>query len=131
MKRKQQGIALIEALVASAVLGIGLLGATQLTLKALQTGADTRERHAAHLLAQEAMDCAMSGSACPSQESALVQGVRYSRQISVTQRSAGLQDIVVSVQWNATALLGNKDNPRTSRLEWQSSISQVPGWVGR
>ena len=38
MNKKQSGMALIEALIASAILGIGLLGATQLTLRSLQLG---------------------------------------------------------------------------------------------
>ena len=71
MKRGQQGMALIEALVASAVLGIGLLGATQLTLKTLQTATDSRQHTVAQLLAQEAMDCLQSGAlACAGSSSA-------------------------------------------------------------
>ena len=128
MKRPQQGMALIEALVASAVLGIGLLGATQLTLRALQTSNDTRQRGVAQQLAQEGMDCVLSGSACPSQDSTEVQGVRYTRQTRVTPRSAGLQDIEVRVQW-ASALPG-AHSAEAASLVWHSSVSQIPGWVG-
>ena len=128
MKRPQHGMALIEALVASAVLGIGLLGATQLTLKALQTATDTRQQGVAQRLAQEGMDCALSGSACPSQDSTEVQGVRYTRQIRITPRSAGLQDMEVQVQWSSA--LPGAHSAEPASLVWHSSVSAVPGWVG-
>lgn len=129
MNHPQQGMALIEALVASAVLGVGLLGATQLTLHALQTAADTRQRGVAQRLAQEAMDCALSGSACPSQDNVDVQGLRYTRYTRIAPRSAGLQDIEVTVQWSS-AWTGASDAAPAS-LVWHSSVSQLPGWVGR
>lgn len=129
MKHAQNGMALIEALVTSAVLGIGLLGATQLTLKAMQTSIETRQHGVAQLLAQEAMDCAVSGSACPSQYNIDVQGVRYTCQISLTPRSAGLQDIEVSVQWASPRSTASSSAP--ARLVWHSSISSLSGWVGQ
>ena len=55
--RAQQGMALIEALIASAVLGIGLVGATQLALKTLHMASASRQHTVAQHLAQEAMDC--------------------------------------------------------------------------
>ena len=129
MKRAQHGMALIEALVASAVLGMGLLGATQLTLKALQTATDTRQRGVAQLLAQEALDCVLSGTTCPSQDSTEVQGVRYTRQTRVTPGGKGVQDVQVTVQWaSAQAVLGHAE---PASLVWHSSVSPVPGWVGR
>ena len=126
MKSPQRGMALIEALVASAVLGIGLLGATQLTLRALQLAAETRQRHVAQILAQEAMDCALSGMTCASTDSIDLQGVRYTRQLRTTPRSASLQDIHVSVQW-ASAQSSSAAN---TRLDVYSSQSTVPRWVG-
>jgi len=135
MKHPQQGMALIEALVASAVLGIGLLGATQLTLKALQTATDTRQRGVAHMLAQEAIDCAQSGGTCPSQDSVQVQGTRYTRQMRITPRtspgSAGLQDVQVTVQWATAAPLAGAASGDPASLVWHSSVSQLPRWVGR
>ncbi|MDP4623109.1 MAG: hypothetical protein NWS85_09470 [Hydrogenophaga sp.] len=56
-------MALLEALVASAVLGIGLAGATRLTLHALQTASDTRQHTLATTLAADAMDCLQSARA--------------------------------------------------------------------
>jgi prepilin-type N-terminal cleavage/methylation domain-containing protein len=129
MKHPQQGMALIEALVASAVLGIGLLGATQLTLKALQTATDTRQRGVAQLLAQEAMDCALSGTTCPSQDSTEVQGVRYTRQTRITPRGNAVQDVQVTVQWASPQAFAGSAEPAS--LVWHSSASPMPGWVGR
>ena len=131
MKAPQQGMALIEALVASAVLGIGLLGASQLTLKALQTARDTHERQIAHMLAQEAMDCVLSRSTCPAQDSAQVQGVRYTREMQITPRSDGLQDVLVSVQWASSTPSADRLGKPGERLQWHSSVSQVPGWLAR
>lgn len=131
MNTPQRGMALIEALIASAVLGIGLLGATRLTLQAMQTAAETRQRHVAQLLAQEAMDCAQSGRLCASQDSVQVQGIHYTRQIRITPRSAGLQDIQISVQWASATPLGQTTAGTAPSLEWHSSASQVPAWVGR
>lgn len=136
MKSAQQGMALIEALLASAVLGIGLLGATQLTLKALQTATDTRQRHAAHMLAQEAMDCALSGTpTCPSQDSVQVQGTRYSRQMRVVPHGVGLNDVEVTVQWASSVTSASSGSSPQSpsglaSLTWRSSVSSVPRWVG-
>lgn len=111
-------------MVASAVLGIGLLGATQLTLKALQTATETRQRHVAQMLAQEAMDCALSGSVCISQDSTERQGMRYTRQLRILPGSAGLQNIHVSVQWGTSS-------SANTRLDVYSSQSTVPRWVGQ
>lgn len=131
MKHAQQGMALIEALVASAVLGIGLLGATQLTLRAMQTATDTRQSGVAQLLAQEAMDCTISGAACPSQDNVQVQGVRYTRQTRTTPRGNGLQDIQVTVQWASVTPWAEASSAGQSSLVWHSSASPLPGWVGR
>ncbi len=122
----QQGMALIEALIASAVLGIGLVGATQLTLKTLNTASESRQHTVAQHLAQEAMDClhaqARTGIAgCAAQTSVQVQGVRYQREARSTPRGDGaLLDLHVRVQWAAA------DN----FIDWHSSVSAVPGWVG-
>jgi type IV pilus modification protein PilV len=128
MTAPQRGMALIEALVASAVLGIGLLGATQLSLKAMQTAAETRQRHVAQMLAQEAMDCIRSGNLCDAQTPVEVQGIRYTREIRITPRSAQLQDVQVTVQWSSA--IGLRQAP-AARLDGYSSVAQLPNWVGR
>lgn len=127
MNTLQRGMALIEALVASAVLGIGLLGASQLTLRTLQLAAETRQRHVAQILAQEAMDCALSGQLCTGPDSLELQGTRYTRQLLITPRSAGLLDLQVTVQWRNANGTGGSD---TTRLDVHTSRSSVPAWVG-
>lgn len=138
-KRPQQGMALIEALIASAVLGIGLLGATQLTLKTLQLSRESRQHAAAQRLAQEGLDCwvaSIRGSAhpCASDETILVQGVQYSRQTSSTPRGNGLiQDLQVRVTWTNSGKPGKgpdtSGTPSENRIEWHSSVSALPSWV--
>jgi Tfp pilus assembly protein PilV len=130
----QQGMALIEALIASAVLGIGLVGATQLTLKTLNTASQNRQHTVAQHLAQEAMDClhvqARTGiTLCPPQASLLVQGVRYEREARSKPRGDGtLIDLQVRVQWAAP---GNASGTASyQHTDWHSSASSVPGWLG-
>jgi prepilin-type N-terminal cleavage/methylation domain-containing protein len=133
MKKTQQGMALIEALVASAVLGIGLVGATQLMLKTIASAGLNRHHTVAQHLAQEAMDCLRANQAlCPAQDIIERQGQRYTRQARRTPRGQGLVvDLQVSVQWSASA---NSPGPNGSameqRIEWHSSASVVPAWAG-
>lgn len=136
------GMALMEALVASAVLGIGLLGATQLTLKTLHRASESRQHTVAQQLAQEAMDCLRaSPTLCPEQESITWQGVTYQRQAHTTPRGSGrVNDLQVSVTWQspgtrpgeAPGNAGKADapDPIENRIDWHSSVSAVPLWVG-
>jgi Tfp pilus assembly protein PilV len=137
----QQGLALVEALVASAVLGIGLLGATQLTLKTLQTARENRQHTVAQQLAQEAMDCLRRSIAqCPAEEELDLQGVRYTRQTRRTPRGDDqLIDLYVRVQWQASgasthtttnASPGAQAGSSRHRIEWHSSASGLTGWLG-
>ena len=73
---QQNGMALIEALVASAVLGVGMLGAVQLTAQGLQTATDTRQRLLAHGLALDAMECHQASRAdCPMNDQTTEQAI--------------------------------------------------------
>ncbi|WP_019431279.1 prepilin-type N-terminal cleavage/methylation domain-containing protein [Limnohabitans sp. Rim47] len=134
----QQGMALIEALIASAVLGIGLVGATQLTLKTLHMASASRQHTVAQHLAQEAMDCLRSqanATLCPGQDDMQLQGVRYTRQTRITPRGDGLvNDLQVSVEWvgSGTGTSNNaaQGSKASTRIEWHSSASTIPLWVG-
>jgi type IV pilus modification protein PilV len=138
MKKNQQGLALIEALVASAVLGIGLVGATQLMVKTIANASLNRQQTFAHQLAQEAMDCLRANAAaCPAQETIERQGVRFTRQALSTPRGTpGLVDLQVSVQWSAAGTSNGLSSGvgagsgKEPRIEWHSSVSGVPAWVG-
>jgi Tfp pilus assembly protein PilV len=142
--RTAQGMALIEALVASAVLGIGLAAATRLTLHTLHTASDTRQRTVALALALDAMDCHQSGRAgCALQASTTVQGTTFNLQSQVqTRPGLALEDLQVRVQWpSAGPELGaagggfggnlpGQAQPRMGELTLHSSRDAVPGWLG-
>jgi type II secretory pathway pseudopilin PulG len=133
MKKNEQGMALIEALVASAVLGIGLVGTTQLMLKTLASASLNRQHTVAQHLAQEAMDCLRATpTVCPAQDIIEHQGTRYTRQARNTPRDQGLVvDLQVSVKWptNGTSP-GSNGSATEQRIEWYSSASGVPAWAG-
>lgn len=146
--RSAQGMALIEALVASAVLGIGLAAATRLTLHTLHTASDTRQRTVALALALDAMDCHQSGRAgCALQVATPVQGTTYSLQVQLqTRPGLALEDLQVRVQWptsgpalgkvggNLGGGLGagsaGQAQPRTGEIVVHSSRDAVPVWLG-
>lgn len=143
-----RGMALIEALVASAVLGIGLTGATRLTLHALQTASDTRQHTVAHALAVDAMECLQSSrSDCAMNTSVSVQGTTYTLQSQWQPRSdLRLVDLQVRVHWpalrhgraaaNATdgtagaSSAASDPGARQGELVLHSSRDAVPAWVG-
>lgn len=144
----QHGMALIEALMASAVLAIGVLGATQLTLKTFQTATESRQNTVAQMLALEAMNCLQtpmnsSGAACPLQQSLVVQGVRYTRESQRSPFGTGqVTDLTVRVSWprqrpmaaaagaHAGGPNAGSSTPTDPQIIWHSSISSVPSWVG-
>lgn len=139
-----EGMALIEALVASAVLGMGLVAATRLTLHTLHTASDTRHRTVALALAWDAMDCHQSGRAnCPMQATTTVQSTTYQLQSQVQMRPGlGLEDLQVRVQWLSAgpalrAVVGSlggdlsaQGQPLIGELTLHSSRDAVPAWLG-
>ena len=147
-RRKLQGMALIEALVASAVLGTGLAAATRLTLHTLHTASDTRQRTVALALALDAMDCHQSGrTGCALQVSSMVQGTAYRLQVQLqTRPGLALEDLRVRVQWptagpglstsgggsgeGAGASSPGQAQPRMGELVLHSSRDAVPVWLG-
>ena len=147
-ERTAQGMALIEALVASALLGIGLAAATRLTLHTLHTASDTRQRTVALALALDAMDCHQSGRAgCVLQATTTVQGTTFKLQSQVqTRPGLALEDLQVRVQWPSVGpalgpALGatgggfggnspGQAQPRMGELTLHSSRDAVPAWLG-
>ena len=135
--RNTRGMALIEALVASAVLGIGLAGATRLALHALQTSSDTRQQTVAQTLGVNAMECLQSGRAqCEMNQEVTVQGTRYTLKSQLRPRAdLALVDIEVHVQWPAVGRAqasgqNGATAQQTGQLILHSSRDQVPAWVG-
>lgn len=135
-----KGMALIEALMATAVLGAGLAAATRLTLHTLQTAHDTRQHTIALALALDAMECHQSGrSACTVQTSIVVLGTTYSLYSQLQARPGlALVDLQVRVQWPAMGLRAGAvpdgsagHGPLGTReLMIYSSRDAVPSWVG-
>lgn len=135
-----RGMALLEALVASAVLGIGLAGATRLTLHTLQTASDTRQYTLATTLAVDAMECLQSGRAlCKMDQTITLQGTAYTVKSQLSLRSGlALDDIQVQVKWPALGQIQNhgKDEsvtpttPRIGQMVLHGSRDHVPVWVG-
>jgi Tfp pilus assembly protein PilV len=144
----QHGMALIEALMASAVLAIGLMGSLQLTLKTLQKAQENRQNIVAQMLALEAMDCLHAHvhtqvAACPTPEIVVVQSIRYTRETQISPHAAGrATDLTVRVSWPGqrpagasvgTTAGGLNASPNTlagPQITWHSSVSALPSWVG-
>lgn len=126
----QTGLAMVEALVASAVLGVGMMGAVQLTTQGLQTASDTRQRLLAHGLAMDAMECHQSlRPDCPVNDQTTALATTFKRQVELTPRAGmSLTDITVTVQWPGIAQAGNAG--ATRQLVLRSSRAAVPVWVG-
>ena len=141
-QKRFQGMALIEALVASAVMGIGLAGATRLTLHTLQTAGDTRQQGLANTLGVNAMECHQSGRAlCVMDQAVTVQGTTYTLQSQLRPRAdLALVDIEVRVQWptlgrpqtnpNGGVALSTGTGQGLGQLILYSSRDQVPTWLG-
>lgn len=126
----QTGMAMVEALVASAVLGVGMLGAVQLATQGLQTATDTRQRLLAHGLAVDAMECHQAQRVdCPMNDQTTAQASTFKRRTELTpQAGVGLVDITVTVEWPGAARAGSAGVP--SQLVLRSSRATVPIWVG-
>jgi Tfp pilus assembly protein PilV len=130
----QQGMALVEALIASAVLAIGLLGAAQLALKSQQTATENRQNNLGQMLALEAMDCLQvqahnPNAACLAQHSIVVQGTRYTRQAQ-TSPQGQYTDLMVQVSWPNRRVGGASSDHSDPQISWRSSVSNLPSWVG-
>lgn len=137
--RRVQGMALMESLVASAVLGIALAGATRLSLHTLQTATDTRQHTVANALAQDRLECLHAARTdCTHPTTVTVQGTTYKVQALAQARTGlALVDLHVRVQWSAVAhtpALGTAQaGPNASRqgeLVLHSSRDEVPSWLG-
>lgn len=120
---KQSGMALVEALVAASLLSLGLLGASRLTLRALDAALQTRQLEQAHALAREALDCALrQTSPCPAAASTSWHGVSYTVQIEQRPLAPRLTEIAVQVEWRTAS--------GVQRIHRFTRRSDFPGWLG-
>ncbi|MEN9888485.1 MAG: hypothetical protein RL559_522 [Pseudomonadota bacterium] len=126
---RAQGMALVEAMVASAVLAIGVLGAARLSLHAQASLRETRALSQAQVLAAQTLGCALAGqSPCPSAAVTVQGGVRYSVTLERSPLSAELQSLQVMVEWAPAD--GTASPNALRRLRWETRLSGLPGWLG-
>ena len=120
---KQSGMALLEAVVATGLLALGLLGASRLTLRALDAALQTRSQEQAQSLAREALACALARTPpCPAAQSVTHDGTTYVIQLQQTPLAPYLTEISVRVAWRGSS--GPQELVRYTRR------SELPGWLG-
>lgn len=120
---KQSGMAMVETLVAASLLTLGLLGASRLTLRALDAALQSRHLEQAQALAREALDCAVARlQPCPAAESVTLQGITYSIHLEQLPISPELTEIAVKIEWRGSS------GPEVRR--WRTRVSALPDWLG-
>ena len=112
---KCAGMAMVEALVAAGVLGLGLLGASRMVHVALNAAEHSRQLTQAQQLARQALDCGLTGdSACPSQAQVTLP--------PITPMGTHLSQITATVTWQR--------HGRTEQILWQTRRANLPDWLG-
>lgn len=144
-RRPQRGVSLLEALLASALLALGLHGALRLGVQGLQLGQETAEQLQARQLALEMLEChALPWPDCSTEQEVLWQGTRY--RISLTRPPGtvpGVERLQARVQWqgvlpatgakagaNAGANAGPDGDPASQQVLLWREVAPVPRWVG-
>ena len=108
------GMALVEAMVASAVLAIGVLGAARLGLHAQASLRETR---------------ALAGpSPCPANPTGVYAGMRYRVTLERSALGPDLQSWQAMVEWEPDGGTSSPSAPR--RLIWQTRASSLSGGLG-
>lgn len=135
----QRGLSVVEALVASAVLALGLTGALRLGSQALQLGTESREQMQARLLAQNLLECqALPWPDCPSGGEQRLQGTLYRIEFErLPDPALPLDRLQVTVRWQGvlpavdTATdVGTGMGTGEMRLQLWRQVARVPRWVG-
>lgn len=141
-----RGFTLIEALVAAAVLGLGILSVTTLAMHSLNAIAASHQQITALALANNAVECWCSGpTLCPasaalsagsdSQSTTTLSGTAYTVRSGVTPTAyAKLQSIQVTVSWrpvsnNTGSSNDNPMAPGSGQLVIRTRVSSVPVFV--
>ena len=120
---RQAGMALVEALVAATLLALGLLGASRLTLRALDAALQTRQHEQAMALARDTLDCALARtSPCPPVARVTRQGVDYTVQMEQTPLGPFISEVSVRVAW--------PQGTEQRALLWRTRLSALPDWLG-
>ena len=143
LARPPQGFTLIEALVAAALLGLGMMGAISLAMHSLQAVGSSRQQSTALTLAQNTIDCLRSGPALctastalastgQAQENQTLSGTVY--QINSELSSTGLADLQglqVTVKWQPTGSTAphNPMSPGSGQVTLRTRLASVPVFV--
>ncbi len=123
------GMALVEAMVASAVLAIGVLGAARLGLHAQASLRETRALAHAQTLASQALECALAAqSVCPANPSTVYAGLRYRVTLERSALGPDLQSLQATVEWEPDGGTSSPSAPR--RLSWPTRVSSLSGGLG-
>lgn len=121
-----KGLALVEAMVASAILAVGVLGAARLSLHAQASLREGRALMQAQTLASQALDCALANQTpCPNASNGVYAGQRYAVTLERSDLGTGLEGLQATVEWSPE----NGSAP-AQRLRWQTRRSTLPGWLG-
>lgn len=124
----QRGAALLEAVMAAAVLGLGLLGAARLTAHAVGTAQQLQHDLQAQALANDTLDCALAQTLpCPSANPVTVQGRVYRIEWQRQATAPHVFDLHVRVRWQ----LGSDEGADTRELRWHTRASDLPDWAGQ
>ena len=133
--KDQHGLSLIEALVASAVLALGLTGAWRLGSQALQLGTESREQLQARRIAQNLLEChALPWPDCPTTGEERLHGTLYRVEFErLADPARPLDRLQVTVRWQG--MLPAVDTPGgletgEIRLQLWRQVARVPRWVG-
>lgn len=143
LARQAQGFTLIEALVAAALLGLGMMGAISLAMHSLQAVGSSQQQSTALTLAQNTIDCLRSGPALCSasvalassgqaQESQTLSGTVYQINGELSSTSmANLQGLLVTVKWQPTGSTAphNPMSPGSGQMALRTRLASVPVFV--
>ncbi|WP_028997612.1 type IV pilus modification PilV family protein [Azohydromonas australica] len=97
-RHRQRGITLVEALIASVVMGAGLLALLQAHLRFHAPPEEARQRAQALQLAQRELE-ALRGAGEPAREAESTDGV-FTLQRRVRDLEGGLQEVRLDVAWS-------------------------------
>jgi len=141
--RQAQGFTLIEALVAAALLGLGMMGTITLAMHSLQAAWSSRQQNTALTLAQNTIDCLRSGPALCTDSAALAStgqaqetqtwsGTVYQINSALSSTDlAHLQGLQVTVKWQPTGNSSphNPMAPGSGQVALSTRLSSVPVFV--
>lgn len=137
---QQRGFSLIEALIGFLVLGIGMLGVTQLESYVIGSSSDSHQRNAAVHMAQDKIEAfrnwcpsgcttTFEGIASGSDTHAAEQGATFERSWTVVDNNTSAQPrfkrVTVTVTWEGKE--GASTDASTRSVTLQTTLSAVPG----